>query len=108
MTGSGGSLWKADALTVDGDKPAVYYYLSHARVKGEPVLQINYAFWYPAGREAGRPQSNTAVSTVSRCACPSTPGAAVHDRSHEQLRLLPRLHPGKGPGGSDDPALLRE
>ena len=40
--------WKGDELTVDGDKPAVYYYLSHARVKGEPVLQINYVFWYPA------------------------------------------------------------
>lgn len=40
--------WKGDELTVDGDKPAVYYYLSLARVKGEPVLQINYSFWYPA------------------------------------------------------------
>jgi hypothetical protein len=39
---------KGDELTVDGDKPTVYYYLSHARVKGEPVLQINYSFWYPA------------------------------------------------------------
>jgi hypothetical protein len=41
-------VWKADGLTVDGGRPAVYYYLSHARVKGEPVLQINYSFWYPA------------------------------------------------------------
>jgi hypothetical protein len=41
-------VWKADELTVDGGRPAVYYYLSHARVKGEPVLQINYSFWYPA------------------------------------------------------------
>jgi hypothetical protein len=41
-------VWKADELTVDGGRPAVYYYLSHARVKGEPVLQINYTFWYPA------------------------------------------------------------
>jgi hypothetical protein len=40
--------WKADELTVDGDKPAVYYYLSHARAKNEPVLQINYVFWYAA------------------------------------------------------------
>jgi len=40
--------WKGDELTVDGERPAVYYYLSHAGVKGEPVLQVNYAFWYPA------------------------------------------------------------
>jgi len=40
--------WKADELTVDGEKPAVYYYLSHARAKNEPVLQVNYVFWYPA------------------------------------------------------------
>jgi hypothetical protein len=40
--------WNGDELTVDGGKPAVYYYLSLARVKGEPVLQVNYSFWYPA------------------------------------------------------------
>jgi len=40
--------WKANEMTVDGERPAVYYYLSHARVKNEPVLQINYTFWYPA------------------------------------------------------------
>ena len=40
--------WKGDSLIVDGERPALYYYLSHARVKGEPVLQVNYVFWYPA------------------------------------------------------------
>ncbi|NTW67856.1 MAG: hypothetical protein HGB21_16350 [Nitrospirae bacterium] len=40
--------WYGDELTIDGTKPAVYYYLSLARVKGEPVFQVNYAFWYPA------------------------------------------------------------
>lgn len=40
--------WKDDELIVDGGNPAVYYYLSHARVKGDVVLQINYVFWYPA------------------------------------------------------------
>jgi hypothetical protein len=40
--------WKGDELTVDGQKPAVYYYLAHARIKGDAVLQINYVFWYPA------------------------------------------------------------
>jgi len=46
-------VWKGDELTFDGERPAVYYYLSHARVKGEPVLQVNYVFWYPA-RAGGR------------------------------------------------------
>jgi hypothetical protein len=41
-------VWQEDELAVDGDKPEVYYYLSHARVKGEPSLQINYVFWYAA------------------------------------------------------------
>lgn len=40
--------WKGDSLIVDGEGPALYYYLSHARVKGEYVLQVNYVFWYPA------------------------------------------------------------
>jgi hypothetical protein len=38
--------WNGDVLGIDGDKPVVYYYLSHAFLKGEPVLQINYVFWY--------------------------------------------------------------
>ena len=41
-------VWKGDELAVDGERPAVYYYLSHARVKGEPALQVNYVFWYSA------------------------------------------------------------
>ena len=41
-------VWKGAAPTVDGERPALYYYLSHAFLKGEPVLQINYVFWYPA------------------------------------------------------------
>jgi len=41
-------VWKGQDLVVDGQKPAVYYYLSHARVKGDAILQINYTFWYPA------------------------------------------------------------
>lgn len=49
-------VWNEDELAVDGDKPAVYYYLSLARVKAEPVLQVNYAFWYPA-RAGGRAPS---------------------------------------------------
>ena len=94
-------VWKGDELTVDGEKPAVYYYLSHARVKGEPVLQVNYAFWYPA--RAGRPGAaieHGRLDGLTLRLSFDTRGTAVHDRSHEQLRLLPRLHPGEGPGGS--------
>jgi hypothetical protein len=40
--------WKGDTPIVDGERPALYYYLSHAFMKGEPVLQVNYVFWYPA------------------------------------------------------------
>jgi hypothetical protein len=39
---------KGDEIIVDAQKPAVYYYLSRARVKGFAVLQVNYVFWYPA------------------------------------------------------------
>lgn len=41
-------VWKGGAPSVDEERPALYYYLSHARAKGEPVLQLNYVFWYPA------------------------------------------------------------
>ena len=101
--------WKGDELTVDGDKPAVYYYLSHARVKGEPVLQINYVFWYPA-RAGDRAPSieHGRLDGLTLAPVLRTRGTAVHDRSHEQLRLLSRIHPGEGPGGPDDPALLRK
>jgi hypothetical protein len=40
--------WRGDELIVDGESPAVYYYLSHARMMGDAVLQVNYVFWYPA------------------------------------------------------------
>jgi hypothetical protein len=39
-------IWEGDCLTVDVKKPLVYYYLSHAFLKGEPILQINYVIWY--------------------------------------------------------------
>jgi hypothetical protein len=41
-------VWKGDEPAVDVERPSVYYYLSHARVKGETILQVNYTFWYPA------------------------------------------------------------
>lgn len=39
--------WKDDKVSVNEREPAVYYYLSNSFIKDSPVLQINYAFWYP-------------------------------------------------------------
>jgi hypothetical protein len=41
-------VWKDKRLSVNPQNSTVYYYFSHARFKGRPVLQINYAFWYTA------------------------------------------------------------
>jgi hypothetical protein len=38
--------WKGDRPEVVSEKPAVYYYISHAFLKGEPIVQINYVLWY--------------------------------------------------------------
>lgn len=40
-------IWEGERLAIDGQKPLVYYYTSHGFLKGEPILQINYAIWYP-------------------------------------------------------------
>jgi hypothetical protein len=39
-------VWKNERLEIDPEAPTVYYYLSHAFLKGEPILQINYVIWY--------------------------------------------------------------
>jgi hypothetical protein len=39
-------VWKGDRVDIDPEKPTVYYYLSHAFLKGKPILQINYVIWY--------------------------------------------------------------
>jgi hypothetical protein len=39
-------VWKGDRVDIDPEKPTVYYYISHAFLKGEPILQINYVIWY--------------------------------------------------------------
>jgi hypothetical protein len=41
-------IWHHDKVSVNPAKPKVYYYFSHARLKGVPVLQLNYVFWYSA------------------------------------------------------------
>jgi hypothetical protein len=39
-------LWVADRLGIDSENPTVYWYISHTFLKGQPVIQINYALWY--------------------------------------------------------------
>ncbi len=47
-------IWKGDRVEIDPEKPTIYYYTSHAFLKGEPILQINYVIWYAerAGKRA--------------------------------------------------------
>lgn len=46
--------WRRNRVFIDGTRPTVYFYLSHAFFDGLPVLQLNYAMWYTqrAGNEA--------------------------------------------------------
>ena len=39
-------VWNRSHVEVDRRHPTVYYYLSHALIKGEPFLQVNYVTWY--------------------------------------------------------------
>ncbi len=41
-------VWQDNKVGINPAKPTVYYYFSHARLKGAPVLQLNYVFWYSA------------------------------------------------------------
>ena len=41
-------VWHNDKVSVNPAKPTIYYYLSHARLRGRPILQLNYVLWYPA------------------------------------------------------------
>jgi len=38
--------WQQGRVAIDHDQPVVYYYLTYAFYKGDPVVQMNYAFWY--------------------------------------------------------------
>ncbi len=49
-------IWKGDRLEIDPEKATVYYYFSHAFLKGKPILQINYVIWY-SERAGERPPS---------------------------------------------------
>jgi hypothetical protein len=41
-------VWGQKQLEINSYNAAAYYYFSHAFFKGEPILQINYAIWFPA------------------------------------------------------------
>jgi hypothetical protein len=41
-------VWRDNKVGINAAKPTIYYYFSHARFKGVPVLQLNYVFWYSA------------------------------------------------------------
>jgi hypothetical protein len=41
-------VWQDNKVSINAAKPTVYYYFSHARLKGVPILQLNYVFWYSA------------------------------------------------------------
>lgn len=47
--------WRKETIYVDGDRPSVYYYLTNAFYHRRPILQINYAVWYPARTGPGAP-----------------------------------------------------
>ncbi|MEA3548436.1 MAG: hypothetical protein U9R66_12320 [Thermodesulfobacteriota bacterium] len=38
--------WDGDSITVDSERPAVYYYLSQTMLRGYPALQVNYVIWF--------------------------------------------------------------
>ena len=40
--------WKGDRAEVDALRPTVYFYFSHAYLRDEPALQVNYVIWYSA------------------------------------------------------------
>jgi hypothetical protein len=41
-------VWRDKKVGINPARPTVYYYISHARLKGLPILQLNYVFWYSA------------------------------------------------------------
>jgi hypothetical protein len=47
--------WNDNHPWADPEKPAVYYYFSHALLKDLPILQINYVIWYPERAGEGSP-----------------------------------------------------
>jgi hypothetical protein len=46
-------VWRGDRVEIDPERPTLYYYISYAFLKGEPILQLNYVIWY-SGRAGKR------------------------------------------------------
>ena len=40
--------WQNAQVTIDTDKPTLYYYASYARLAGRTVIQMNYVAWFSA------------------------------------------------------------
>jgi hypothetical protein len=40
--------WKNHTVTIESERPTVYYYLSYVFVEGMPAIQMNYTIWYSA------------------------------------------------------------
>ncbi len=47
--------WRDSKVTVNPQRPTVYYYFSQAFVNGEPAWQVNYSFWYEGRLGANAP-----------------------------------------------------
>lgn len=45
-------VWKGGRVVIEPAKPTVYWYMSHAFLEGEGILQINYVIWY--SKRAGK------------------------------------------------------
>lgn len=45
--------WQGEKSVVDPDAPVAYRLVSHARVSGQVLLQLNYVFWFPARPRSG-------------------------------------------------------
>lgn len=46
-------VWQEGKSVVDTDVPVAYRLVSHARVGGRTLLQLNYVFWFPARPKSG-------------------------------------------------------
>ncbi|MDJ0986239.1 MAG: hypothetical protein QNJ26_11910 [Desulfobacterales bacterium] len=42
----GAVVWTVRQVSVDADRPLMYFYFSHAYLNNTPILQINYVIWY--------------------------------------------------------------
>lgn len=48
-------IWSNNQVTINTDKPTVYYYVTHSFINNRPTIQLNYAIWYLARDGANAP-----------------------------------------------------